>query len=200
MSQLGFTYKNEKTDDSAVSGDLQLTNQEIIFLGLENGGKTSIVRRLDGEDDVTLEIQPTKGYSFRYINYKDVYYTVWDVGGNKNCIETYWSELIENKHGLVWVIDSGNQPKLDSSRQELVKQLHNKPESLKSLQILCNKQDQPEHDRMSLEYIEGFLNQDYLGYTDQELSWSIKGCSAVEDFGIDEHMKALVVNMKFKKE
>ena len=198
--QLGFTYKNDAADDSAVANDLQTETMECIFQGIENSGKTSLVKRLNSEADIMDDLVPTKGYSFRFIDYKDFNYRLWDVGGNKNSIDAYWNDLIEKKHGLVWVIDSVDQTNLELSRQELLKLLDNKPESLKSLQILCNKQDQPEHDRMTLEYIENYLNLIVLDYSENELSWKIKGCSAVDDFGIYENMIWLIDDMKQKTE
>ena len=54
----------------------------ILLLGLDNAGKTSILRRLsDGE---ITEIKPTQGFNIKTVQKEGVKLNVWDIGGTNH--------------------------------------------------------------------------------------------------------------------
>ena len=51
----------------------------LLILGLDNAGKTTIVKKFLGED--TSEIAPTLGFQIRTIEHNGFKLNVWDIGG-----------------------------------------------------------------------------------------------------------------------
>lgn len=77
--------------------------------GLDNAGKTTIVKKFNGED--IEEISPTLGFNIKTMDYRGYKLNVWDVGGQKT-LRSYWRNYFEATDGLIWVRQSwfGSQP------------------------------------------------------------------------------------------
>jgi len=113
---------------------------------------------------------------------------VWDVGGQKT-IRAYWRNYFERTDGLIWVVDSADQVRLEICRKELCSLLEQEKLAGASLMIFANKQD-----------VKGALTAEEiaeaLGLRDnssfQNRHWSIRGCSAVTGEGLVEGMDWLV--------
>jgi ADP-ribosylation factor-like protein 2 len=87
-------------------------------LGLDNAGKTTIVKKLCGQS--IDEIEPTLGFQIESLEYQNYKLNLWDIGGQSS-IRAYWRNYFEQTDGLVWVVDSADL--LDLVRQELEKLL-----------------------------------------------------------------------------
>lgn len=72
----------------------------ILLLGLDNAGKTSILKRLAGEQDQIMDLKPTQGFNVKSIQQKDFKIHVWDIGGQE-AIRPYWRNYFESTHVLV---------------------------------------------------------------------------------------------------
>lgn len=59
----------------------------ILVLGLDNAGKTTILKSLSDEDITT--ITPTKGFNLKSVKTMGFNLKIWDVGGQKS-IRPYW--------------------------------------------------------------------------------------------------------------
>uniref|UniRef100_A0A3P9Q7W3 ADP-ribosylation factor-like 2 n=1 Tax=Poecilia reticulata TaxID=8081 RepID=A0A3P9Q7W3_POERE len=81
----------------------------LLMLGLDNAGKTTILKKFNGEDVST--ISPTLALFNLGLN-------IWDVGGQKS-LRSYWRNYFESTDGLVWVVDSADRLRLEDCRQEL---------------------------------------------------------------------------------
>ena len=53
----------------------------ILVLGLDNAGKTTILKALSNED--INQITPTHGFNIKSLQHEDYKLNVWDVGGQK---------------------------------------------------------------------------------------------------------------------
>ncbi|KAF9973341.1 ADP-ribosylation factor-like protein 2 [Actinomortierella ambigua] len=141
----------------------------ILMLGLDNAGKTTILKRINGEDIDT--IAPTLGFNIKTLEHKGFKMNIWDVGGQKS-IRSYWRNYFEQTDGLVWVVDSADRHRLADCRKELHELLKEERLSGASLLVFANKQDLP-----------GSLNDQQIR---QELEldsieshhWAILACSA----------------------
>lgn len=150
----------------------------ILILGLDNAGKTTILRRLTGESIDTIE--PTLGFNIKTLEHKGYQLNVWDVGGQKT-IRAYWRNYFERTDGLIWVVDSADRARLQICREELNNLLGQEKLAGASLLIFANKQD-----------VRGALGADeiagVLGLEDADLfknrHVSIRGCSAVSGEGL----------------
>ena len=89
---------------------------KLLIIGLDNAGKTTIIRRFNGEPIDT--IAPTLGFDIKTLQHKQYTLNIWDIGGQQT-IRTYWRNYFEVTDGLVWVVDSADRWRLDTCRDEL---------------------------------------------------------------------------------
>ena len=110
----------------------------ILVLGLDNSGKTTILRALSDEE--TENIAPTQGFNIKALSKEGFKLNVWDIGGQK-AIRAYWPNYFEGTDGLVYVVDSSDEGRLEESTDEL-KTLLSEPElSGVPILVFANKQD-----------------------------------------------------------
>ena len=91
---------------SILKGLSRSSKQElrILLLGLDNAGKTSILKKLSSE--AISSVMPTQGFNIKSIEQKmedgktKVKLNVWDIGGQKS-IRPYWSNYFDNTQALV---------------------------------------------------------------------------------------------------
>jgi len=145
--------------------------------GLDNAGKTTILKKFNGED--IESISPTLGFNIQTLEYAGLKLNVWDVGGQKT-IRSYWRNYFEQTDGLVWVVDSADRRRLRDCREELHGLLAQEKLAGASLLIFANKQD-----------LEGALSvgeiADTLGLGGDAFArrhWQIVACSAVTGAGL----------------
>ena len=81
----------------------------ILVLGLDNSGKTTILKALSDED--TEDIAPTQGFNIKSLSKDGFILNVWDIGGQK-AIRAYWPNYFEGTDGLVYVVDSSDEQRL----------------------------------------------------------------------------------------
>ena len=77
----------------------------ILVLGLDNAGKTTVIKKFSGEDIST--ISPTLGFQIQTLEYRGFRLNIWDVGGQKT-IRSYWRNYFEQTDGLIWVVSFRN--------------------------------------------------------------------------------------------
>jgi len=97
---------------------LKKTEKEvrILVLGLDNSGKTTILKSLSNED--ISQISPTHGFNIKNLSHDGFKLNVWDVGGQK-ALREYWANYFDNTDALVYVIDSSDEKRLQESGLEL---------------------------------------------------------------------------------
>ena len=70
----------------------------LLILGLDNSGKTTILKKLSNEDiDVVM---PTQGFNIKSLVHSALKFNVWDVGGQK-AIRPYWRNYFDSTDALV---------------------------------------------------------------------------------------------------
>jgi len=157
----------------------------ILILGLDNAGKTTIVKKLCGQP--IEEIEPTLGFQIQTLEYNDYKLNLWDIGGQSS-IRAYWRNYFEKTDGLVWVVDSSDTSRFHLVRQELEKLLQQERLAGATLLIWANKQDV--QGSVSSEQMVEFLKLQDLQYNNRH--WSIHPCSAITGDGLIEGMDWLV--------
>ena len=76
------------------------------MLGLDAAGKTTILYRLQlGEDVHSI---PTIGFNVETVNYKNISFTIWDVGGQDR-LRKLWRHYYKDNDALIFVIDSADR-------------------------------------------------------------------------------------------
>jgi len=112
----------------------------ILMVGLDAAGKTTILYKLKlGEIVTTI---PTIGFNVETVEYKNICFTVWDVGGQDK-IRPLWRHYFQNTQGLIFVVDSNDRERIDEAQKELQEML--KEDELREAVVLifANKQDLP---------------------------------------------------------
>ncbi|XP_072297294.1 ADP-ribosylation factor 4-like [Eucyclogobius newberryi] len=112
----------------------------ILMVGLDACGKTSILYKLKLGEIVSTK--PTIGFNVATVEYKNIRFTVWDLGGQDK-IRTLWRYYFQNIQGLIFVVDSNDRERITESREELMKILQEDELKDAPLLVLANKQDLP---------------------------------------------------------
>ncbi|XP_050972078.1 ADP-ribosylation factor-like protein 2 [Labeo rohita] len=142
----------------------------LLMLGLDNAGKTTILKKFNGEDVST--ISPTLGFNIKTLEHRGFKLNIWDVGGQKS-LRSYWRNYFESTDGLVWVVDSADRLRLEDCRKELSTLLLEERLAGATLLVFANKQDLP--GALSKDAIREVLTLDDI----KTHHWCIVGCSAV---------------------
>ncbi|KAK6738672.1 hypothetical protein RB195_020656 [Necator americanus] len=111
----------------------------ILLLGLDNAGKTSILKQLSAEE--ITNVTPTRGFNVKsVVTNGDIRLNVWDIGGQRS-IRPFWSNYFENTDALIYVIDSSDRKRFDETSMELMELLDEEKLSRVPVLIFANKQD-----------------------------------------------------------
>merc|ERR1712118_595879 len=120
-----------------ITGKMEM---RIFMVGLDAAGKTTILYKLKlGEVVTTI---PTIGFNVETVEYKNINFTVWDVGGQDK-IRKLWRHYYQNTQGLIFIIDSSDRDRIDDAREELTKMLNEDEMREAVLLVFANKQDLP---------------------------------------------------------
>ncbi|XP_073448348.1 ADP-ribosylation factor 4 [Aquarana catesbeiana] len=112
----------------------------ILMVGLDAAGKTTILYKLKlGEIVTTI---PTIGFNVETVEYKNICFTVWDVGGQDK-IRPLWRHYFQNTQGLIFVVDSNDRERIQEAAEELQKMLQEDELREAVLLVFANKQDLP---------------------------------------------------------
>ncbi|KAH0834355.1 ADP-ribosylation factor-like protein 2 [Fonsecaea pedrosoi] len=108
--------------------------------GLDNAGKTTIVKKIMNEDVNT--VSPTLGFIIKTIDFQGYKLNIWDVGGQKT-IRSYWRNYFEKTDALIWVVDATDRLRMDDCKDELKGLLLEEDKRLAgaSLLVFLNKTD-----------------------------------------------------------
>merc|ERR1711920_849621 len=100
----------------------------ILMVGLDAAGKTTILYKLKlGEVVTTI---PTIGFNVETVEYKNISFTVWDVGGQDK-IRPLWRHYYQGTQGLIFVVDSNDRDRSEDAMRDAI------------LLVFANKQDLP---------------------------------------------------------
>ncbi|KAG4094484.1 ADP-ribosylation factor family-domain-containing protein [Neocallimastix lanati (nom. inval.)] len=162
----------------------------ILILGLDGAGKTTILYRLQiGEVVTTI---PTIGFNVETVNYKNIKFQVWDLGGQTS-IRPYWRCYYTNTDAIIYVVDSVDKDRIATSKEELLAMLDEEELKDAALLVFANKQDM--EGAMSVMDVSNALGLSLL----KNRTWTIFKCSAVTGEGLTEGMDWLVNTIEGKK-
>ncbi|KTF73940.1 hypothetical protein cypCar_00025804 [Cyprinus carpio] len=162
----------------------------IVLLGLDNAGKTTLLKCLASEDVST--ITPTQGFNIKSVASHGMKLNVWDIGGQRK-IRPFWKKYLENTDLLVYVIDSTDKKRFEETGLELSELIDEENLAGVPILIFANKQDLGTASPAS-EIAEG-LNL----HTYRDRVWQIQACSAVTGEGVQDGMNWICNNLVKKK-
>merc|ERR1711963_572369 len=149
----------------------------ILMVGLDAAGKTTILYKLKlGEIVTTI---PTIGFNVETVEYKNICFTVWDVGGQGK-IRPLWRHYFQNTQGLIFVVDSNDRERITEAQEELQKMLQEDELREATLLVFANKQDLP--NAMTASELTDKLGLQNL----RNRRWYIQATCAVQGHGLYE--------------
>jgi len=84
-------------------------------------------------------LTPYQGFNVETVEYKNISFTVWDVGGQDK-IRPLWRHYFQNTQGLIFVVDSNDRERVGEARDELHRMLQEDELRDAVLLIFANKQ------------------------------------------------------------
>ena len=159
----------------------------VLLLGLDNAGKTTILKRLCNEDPTS--VSPTRGFNVKTVKADSFKFNMWDIGGQK-AIRQYWDNYYDNTDAIVWVVDSTDITRLEETGVELTTILNDEKLANVPVLVFANKQDlataeDPDEITVALEL-----------HKIRSHPWQIQGCSALNGDGLEDGLKWLCQSMK----
>lgn len=157
----------------------------VLLLGLNGSGKTSILARLLQDDPRT--VLPTLGFSMKAFSVDGGKHVLkmWDVGGGPS-VREFWSTHYKKTHAIIFVINSNDRRRLMETSMCLQQVLDSDELIDLPLLVYANKQDTP--DAISASELEVLL---HLGSI-RDRSWRCVECSAISGAGIEDGIRWLV--------
>ena len=164
------------------------TNQEnkIIVVGLDAGGKTTILHKI--KLGTVTTIIPTIGFNLETIQYKGLNITCWDVGGSDKFYPP-WRKYYANTNAIIYVVDSNDRVRIPEVRIELEKMLGEEDLREAILLVFANKQDLPNALNVN-EITEG------LGLKNLSRKWNIQPSCARNGDGLYEGFEWVAANLQ----
>jgi len=108
------------------------------MLGLDAAGKTTILYKLHiGE---VLSTVPTLGFNVEKVQYKNVVFTVWDVGGQEK-LRPLWRHYFNNTDALIFVVDSLDRDRIQRAKDEFNSIINDPFMKNSAILVFANKQD-----------------------------------------------------------
>ncbi|CAI0561285.1 unnamed protein product [Linum tenue] len=157
------------------------------MLGLDAAGKTTILYKLHiGE---VLSTVPTIGFNVEKVQYKNVVFTVWDVGGQEK-LRPLWRHYFNNTDGLIYVVDSLDRERIVKAKAEF-QAIIKDPFMLNSvILVFANKQD-----------MKGAMTPAEVGqglglFELKNRKWHIQGTCALKGDGLYEGLDWLSSTLK----
>jgi len=160
----------------------------ILMVGLDAAGKTTILYKMKlGEMVTTI---PTIGFNVEVVEYKNLKFTMWDVGGQDK-LRPLWRHYYQNTNGVIYVVDSNDKERIGMARDELQKMLNEEELRDASVLVFANKQDLP--NALAPAEVADRLGLHTLRTT---RSWYIQGCCATNGEGLYEGLDWLAANVR----
>ncbi|KAF8214247.1 ADP-ribosylation factor family-domain-containing protein [Mycena galopus ATCC 62051] len=170
-----------------LSGFFFNKEMRILMVGLDAAGKTTILYKLKlGEVVTTI---PTIGFNVETVDYKNISFNVWDVGGQGR-IRMLWKHYYQNTQGVIFVVDCNDQERISEAREQLQEMLNDDELRDALLLIFANKQDLP--NAMSAAEITDKLGLHGL----KQRTWYLQATCAKSGDGLYEGLEWLGTNLK----
>ena len=146
---MSFLQKQTKKEDDSSIDDSEKLGYKLLFTGLSQVGKTSIIRAVfEGVlPDDTNDMLATVRFSRKKLDFSGMSISVFDLGGQLNYLQETYSTLREsifsNTRAVFFVVDSSNTDQLVDAKEFLRRTVTNINDYSKDARIcvLAHKTD-----------------------------------------------------------
>jgi small GTP-binding protein len=168
---------------------------KVFLFGLDDVGKTSLIRRIKTGKFNDNYFTPSKKFNIEYLQIEENQLSLWDLPGQVRFREK-WLKGIQDSNILIYMIDAANQIRFDESKREFWKILNNYELSNIPLVIVGNKLDllippkenYDEQIERTKEEILDFFEFDKLGAR----CWKFLFTSVKTNYNIDKLVETIV--------
>ncbi|XP_019133096.1 ADP-ribosylation factor-like protein 6 [Larimichthys crocea] len=171
-----------------LSGWLGLRKKEvnILCLGLDNSGKTTIINQLKPSNTQGQEIVPTIGFNIEKFKSSSLSFTVFDMSGQTR-YRNLWEHYYKESHAIIFVIDSNDKLRMVVAKEELNILLNHEDICCKKVPVLffANKMDL--RDAMSTVKVSQMLCLENI----KDKPWHICASNAIKGEGLQEGLEWL---------
>ncbi len=154
----------------------------ILIVGLDNSGKSTIINSMKTEEAKTQDIVPTVGFNVEQIKFgAKLQMTCFDMSGQGR-YRNLWEHYYRDVSGIIFVVDSSDKLRIPVAQEELNLLLDHSDISSKRIPILffANKMDMRES--VSSVKVSQLLKLESV----QDKPWHICASNAITREGIDE--------------
>jgi ADP-ribosylation factor-like protein 6 len=153
----------------------------VVVVGLDNSGKSTIINRLKPPEVRTIDLVPTVGFSVEKFRTKSLQLTAFDMSGQGR-YRNLWEHYYRDCHGVIFVVDSSDKLRMAVARDELDQLLEHPEIRDRRVPILffANKMDA--RDAMSSVRCSSALELSRI----ENKPWHICASNAVTGEGLDE--------------
>ncbi|KAJ6534692.1 small ARF-related GTPase [Mycena vulgaris] len=167
---------------------------EIVMVGLDGAGTTSLLNRLHRRE-LPLGVLPatvqTIGSGLETIPYGRHSITVWEFGGMYK-IRPLWRRYYWNAHAFAFAVDAAASARFADAKEELHRMSDDMGDA-RPLLVLANKMDLA--GALDLGAIAAALDIEGLARRRPERIVALKGVSAMTGEGVDDALQWFVVNV-----
>ncbi|KAH7035013.1 ADP-ribosylation factor 1 [Microdochium trichocladiopsis] len=115
------------------------TEMDVTMIGLQNAGKTSLLRVLSG-GEFTIDSIPTVGFNMKRVQRGHVTLKCWDLGGQPR-FRPMWERYCRGVDAIVFIVDIADVDLLPTAKDELHALMEQQSLEGIPLLVLGNKSD-----------------------------------------------------------
>ncbi|XP_076343938.1 ADP ribosylation factor-like 6 [Tachypleus tridentatus] len=167
----------------------------ILVVGLDNSGKSTIINHFKAEEDKTIDIVPTVGFTVEKFKVKSLGFIAFDMSGQGR-YRNLWEHYYRDVNGIIFVVDSSDSLRLIVAKDELDMMLQHKDIKERNIPVLffANKMDLRE--ALSSVKVSQALGLDNL----KSKSWHICASNALTGEGLQEGVEWITDQLKYMVE
>ncbi len=113
---------------------------KILFLGLDNAGKTTLLRRM--KDNIVGVYEPTFHPNYDTLVVGSVQFHTFDLGGHESSRQL-WRNYWEDIDGIVFLVDAVDSQRFEEAKKELHNLVREEKIAETPILVLGNKIDKP---------------------------------------------------------
>jgi small GTP-binding protein len=168
---------------------------KVFLFGIDNTGKTSLVRRLKTGEFNDNYFTPTRKFNIEYIEAEDKgLLAVWDMPGQL-AFRSKWLKGLQDSNIIVYMIDIANQRRFEESKMEFWKILNKNELDGIPLLILGNKSDLVKSSEENLEIQFQNLKEEVFNYFNFEKvrnrNWKFVLTSVKTNYNIEKTVQTI---------